>query len=150
MKSFETKIEKTQNEKQSLAPENELEINFTRSSGKGGQNVNKLSTKAQLRWNIDKSQIFSPEEKEKIKYALANRINKEGELILESQEERSQLQNKEIVIERLNNLIQAALLPEKERISTQPTRSSKEKRLEGKKKLGQKKQERSWRPNQYE
>ncbi len=148
---FENKIESKQNMQEkksgSLIPEDELEINFVRSSGKGGQNVNKLSTKAQLRWNIDKSLAFSDEEKEKIKFSLANRINKEGELLLESQEERSQLQNKQRVVERLNNLIKTALAPQQERIATKPTYGSKERRLEEKKMQGKKKKERSWQSN---
>ncbi len=150
MKNFEYKIEKQdplKEKTENLIPENELEISFIRSSGKGGQNVNKLATKAQLRWNIDKSQAFTPEEKEKIKFLLKNRINKEGDLIIEAQDERFQLQNKEIAIMRLNNLVQSALIPQKERIETKPTQSSQERRIEEKKKQGGKKKERNknWR-----
>jgi len=128
------------------ALENELVIDFVRSGGAGGQNVNKVSTKAKLRFNVDSSKIFSPEEKELIKTYLKNRLTKEGEIILESQEERSQLSNKERAIERLKKLIGETLTPEKERVATKPTRGSKEKRLENKKILSKKKGNRSWRP----
>lgn len=115
-----------------VIPESEMEITFVRSGGKGGQNVNKLSTKAKLAWNIGRSAIFSEEEKQKIREQLANRINQKDEIFLESQEERSQLQNKERVIERLHNLIRTALEPIKERIPTEPTYGSQQRRLQEK------------------
>ena len=125
-----------------VVPESEISWAFSRSGGKGGQNINKLSTKAEARWNIDQSQAFTLEEKEKIKLALGNRINKEGDLIVVAQEERSQIQNRERAIERLNNLVSAALIPEKERVATKPTRASRERRLEEKKLRSQKKSSR--------
>ncbi len=132
-------------------PESEISEQSSRSSGAGGQNVNKRSTKSEVRWNVENTAAFTDEEKEKIKSALGNRINKEGELIVVSQEERSWLQNKERAIERLNNLVGTALIPEKERIATKPTRSSKEHRLEEKKHRGETKQMRSQKPsvNEY-
>ena len=133
-----------------IIPENEIAEQFSRSGGSGGQNVNKLSTKAEVRWNIDASKAFNDEEKEKIKQVLGNRINKEGELIITSQEERSQLQNRERAIERLNNLVSDALIPEKERVATKPTRSSKERRLETKKHRGKTKKMRSQKPSTNE
>lgn len=129
--------------RKSLVPISEISEHFSRSSGKGGQNVNKLSTKAEVRWNIDTSEKFTPEEKEKIKLVLANKINKKGDLFVVSQEERSQLQNRERAIERLNNLIESALAPEKERVPTKPTISSKERRLEEKKWVSEIKKTRS-------
>ncbi len=71
-------------ENDSIVPESEIVEQFSRSGGHGGQNVNKLSTKAEARWNIDESKAFSDEEKEKIKKFLANQINKKGELIVVS------------------------------------------------------------------
>lgn len=115
-----------------VIPESEMEIMFVRSGGKGGQNVNKLSTKAKLTWNIEKSGTFSDLEKQKIREVLANRINKEDEIFLESQEERSQLQNKELAIERLHNIIRTAIAPVKERIPTEPTYGSQQRRLQEK------------------
>jgi len=132
------------------ALENELVIDFVRSSGKGGQSVNKLSTKAQLHWNVKNSNYFSLEEKKKIKFFLKNRLTKEDDIILESQKERSQIQNKEIVLTRLKNLIKIALTPAKKRVPTKPTKGSREKRLEEKKIQSQKKTERIWKPtNNY-
>ncbi len=129
------------------ALDNEVTIDFVRSGGKGGQNVNKLSTKAKLRWSVNNSNIFSQKEKENIKFFLKNRINKEGEVYLESKEERSQLQNKKRVLIRLKNLIKTALTPVKERVPTKPTRASKFKRLEEKKIQSQKKAVRGLRQN---
>jgi len=147
MEIFENKPifmkEEEENPEKSIVPESEIAERFSRSGGKGGQNVNKLSTKVEAHWNIDESQAFSVDQKKKIKRILGNRINKEGELIVVSQEERSQFQNRQRAIERLNNLVAAALTSEKERIPTKPTRASKERRLEEKKRLSEKKKWRS-------
>lgn len=136
---------KNPNEKQQkyLIPEKEISESFSRSSGKGGQNVNKVSTKVELRWNVDASAAFSEQDKEKIKKALANRVNKNGDLIITAEEERSQIQNRQRAMEKLNKLVEEALKPEKERIPTKPTRSSKERRLEEKRRQGEKKKFRS-------
>jgi len=120
-------------------PENEIEITFSRSRGKGGQKVNKTSTKATLRWDIYNSQVLTPEEKYKILHKLHNRITEKGELVLWSQSERSQSQNKEAVIARLNDLVNETLIPEKVRIKTKPTKSSKERRIKSKKRISEKK-----------
>jgi len=120
-------------------PENELIITFSRSGGKGGQNVNKVETKATLRWDVYNSQILKPEQKYLILHKLHSRITEKGDLILWSQSERSQAQNKEVVIARLNHLVNDALIPVKARIKTKPTKSSKEKRLESKKHVSEKK-----------
>ncbi len=133
-----------------IVPESEISEQFSRSSGRGGQNVNKLSTKAEVRWNIDESKAFNNEEKEKIKGILSNRINKKGELVIVSQEERSQLQNRERAIERLNNLVKTALIHEKKRKATKPTKASKERHLQSKKRLSEKKKWRSDKPQKEE
>lgn len=110
-------------------PESEYVIHAVRSSGAGGQNVNKVSSKAELRFHIDDSKVLTVDQKEKIKAFAANRINALGELILTSQESRSQLQNKRIVVERLHKIVQEALTPVTERVATKPTKGSKERRL---------------------
>jgi len=126
-------------EEQNFIPEDEIEFQFSRSSGKGGQNVNKVETKVEIRFNIDRSKAFSEEEKEKIKKSLANRINKGGDLIIRSEEERSQLENRRMALEKLNEMIKEALKPEEERISTKPSKAIKERRLKEKKLISEKK-----------
>lgn len=124
---------------QKSVPESELVFEFVRSSGKGGQNVNKVSTKAQLHWNLEQSSAFTPQEKDLIRSYLANRINEKGEVFLSSQKTRSQDQNRVLVIESLNRLITEALTPRTKRIATKPTFSSREHRLETKKHQAEKK-----------
>ncbi len=121
-------------------PESELTITFARSSGAGGQNVNKTSTKATIHWSVGKSLVLSEEEKSRIRTNLANRINNEDELVVVSEEERSQLQNKEIAIAKLQELVAGALYVPKKRKPTKPTKASKIKRLESKKMRSQIKQ----------
>jgi len=114
-------------------PENELVVTFARSSGAGGQNVNKTSTKVFVHWSVGKSFVLSEEEKNRVRTKLANRINNEDELVIASEEERSQLQNRESAVTRLQELVNEALYVPKVRRATRPTRSSKLKRLESKK-----------------
>ena len=123
-------------------PESELNITFARSSGAGGQNVNKTSTKVILHWPVGKSLVLTDEEKGRVREKLANRINNEDELVLMSEEERSQLQNRESAIARLQELVTEALHVPKKRRPTRPSKSSKLKRLEGKKIRSQIKKER--------
>lgn len=127
-------------------PESELQLDFVRASGAGGQNVNKVSTKVQLRWKVNESSVFSAQEKAKIKSFLANRMNEQGEVFMSSQETRSQTQNKERVIERLHELIGKALLPVEKRIPTEPTRGAHERRLQSKERQSKRKQARRWKP----
>ena len=113
--------------------EKELQFSASRSTGAGGQNVNKVNTKVELRFSVISTLIFSDEEKELIINKLKNRLNNDGELVLVSQEARSQLANKLAVIEKFYRLLASALtlpLPRKE---TRPTKASKLKRLESKK-----------------
>jgi len=112
--------------------QNEFVFQASRSGGPGGQNVNKVSTKVELRFHIANSALLNDEEKAIISDKLINKINNLGELILVSQTERSQLKNKENVIEKFYVLINKALTPRKRRLKTRPTRTSVEKRLESK------------------
>ncbi|MFH1077970.1 MAG: alternative ribosome rescue aminoacyl-tRNA hydrolase ArfB [Patescibacteria group bacterium] len=123
-------------------PENEMEITFVRSSGPGGQKVNKTSSKAVIRWNIDASSAYSDEEKARIRERLAHRITKEGDLIVTRMQERSQLQNKLDAIQTLRDVVSEALKEEKERVGTKPTRAAKMRRLDEKKQNARKKVER--------
>ncbi len=119
--------------------EKECTFSATRSSGPGGQNVNKVNTRVELRFSVDGSVLFSEREKKLIHSKLVNRINSEGELILYSESERTQLANKQKVFERFISLVEKVLTPKKRRIKTRPTESSKQKRLEKKKIIAQKK-----------
>jgi len=117
----------------------ELHFSASRSSGPGGQNVNKVNTRVELRFHIATSLLLTGAEKEILLERLGSRINSEGELILVSQSERSQLKNRERVTEKFYAMITKALAPRKKRKATKPTAASKEERLEVKRKLAEKK-----------
>ncbi len=117
----------------------EVKYRTSRSSGAGGQHVNKVSTKVELLFDVDASELLTEEQKAVIRTKLKNRISNEGLLILQCDETRSQLKNKEIVYQRFINLIEEALKPEKKRKPTKRTRASVEKRLKEKKKKSEKK-----------
>jgi len=114
--------------------EKELIFSASRSSGPGGQNVNKVSSRIELRFNVTDSVFLTDDEKELIFQKLKNRINAEGELILTSQAERSQLKNKEKVRDNFFRLLTRTLTINPPRISTKPSASSKKERLESKRK----------------
>ncbi len=116
--------------------EKEFVFATSRSGGPGGQNVNKVSTKVELRFNVISSPSFTEEEKALILEKLKNKINKDGEFIIISQVERSQFMNKEVVTEKFYNLISGALTIQRKRKSTKPTMASKIRRLELKKSRG--------------
>lgn len=123
-------------------PENEIEIDFVRSSGPGGQNVNKTSSKAQLRWNVGRSQAFTQGQKAAIRAHAGHRLSGTDEIVIAEQSERSQLQNRETVVRRLQELVATALTPKKKRRPTKVGRSQKRKRLEEKRLVSRKKQDR--------
>ena len=110
-----------------------------RSSGSGGQNVNKVSTKVILYLNINQSQYLSNEQKLLISDRLKNRINKDGILQISSDVERTQFGNKKAVVAKLEKLLTKALHVDEKRVATKPTKISKIKRLDEKKRLGEKK-----------
>tara|TARA_B100000809_G_scaffold265523_1_gene324623 strand:- start:6607 stop:7005 length:399 start_codon:yes stop_codon:yes gene_type:complete len=124
--------------------EKEVKYRTSKSGGAGGQHVNKVSTKVELMFDVDASELLTERKKTIIKEKLANKISQEGILSLKCEETRSQLTNKEIVFERFINLVKTALTPVKKRRPTRPTRSSVRKRLDSKKKHSQKKSNRKY------
>jgi ribosome-associated protein len=116
--------------------ESEFIFSTSRSSGPGGQNVNKVNTKVELRFNLLLTSVFSENEKEIIFTRLKNKINKESEIILVSQSERTQLMNKVDVTEKFYDLVSNALTIPVKRRSTRPTLNSKLKRLDLKRSRG--------------
>ena len=127
-------------------PDLQREITYktSRSGGKGGQNVNKVSTKVELLFSIEGSALFNEDEKALLKEKLQNRLNKEGWVQVICDEERSQYLNKEKALERLTTLLINALRKPKDRKATKPTKAAKaarlnSKRLQSEKKEGRKK-----------
>lgn len=114
----------------------ELQFQFARSGGKGGQHVNKVSTKAELRFDLRNSALLTDEEKAHLLEKLANKLTIEGELVLTHQTERTQLANKEKVTKKFFQLIGKAFEKPKPRKATKPTKASQEERKDEKKKRG--------------
>ena len=117
-------------------------VTFVRSGGPGGQNVNKVNTKAVARLMVEEMIILSEEEQELVRKRLSNRINNRGEIVLSFQKYRNQLRNRTAVITRMAHLIAWALETKKRRVRTRPHRKAVERRLEEKKHIGEKKRSR--------
>lgn len=120
----------------------EIVFATARSGGKGGQNVNKVETMVEGRWKVEGSSLFTDEEKRLIADKLSNKITSEGFLLVKSQTERTQLENKEQVVKKINALIEKSLKKKKARIATKPSNAAKEKRIQGKKIKSEKKESR--------
>ncbi len=113
-------------------PEGDLEFVASRSGGPGGQNVNKVSSRVTLRFDLERSTVFSPEQRRRIRSKLASRINKDGVLQVTSQLTRSQDLNRADAVARFTALLQKALHEDKARVKTKATRAAREQRLQEK------------------
>ncbi len=125
------KIEPAFDWETSVIPESEVRFNATRSGGPGGQGVNTTSSKVEVRWRIGDSHALHEEQKEALRAFTHHRINRNDEIVITSETERSQKQNKKEALAKLTALVRDALTPEAERIPTRKSRGvkSKERRL---------------------
>lgn len=117
----------------------EIAFQTSRSSGPGGQNVNKVESRVELRFHLLDSQVLTASQKELILEKLGNQLTAEGLLLITAQDDRSQLRNKEIALARFHELLLKSLRRPKPRKATKPSKSAVRKRLEGKKIQGEKK-----------
>ncbi|MCU0706213.1 MAG: aminoacyl-tRNA hydrolase [Fimbriiglobus sp.] len=127
-------------------PDAELSWEYARSGGPGGQNVNKVASKATLRWAVAASAAVSPEAKARLCAAHPSHLTADGEFLVTSQEYRDQERNRQRCEEKLADMVRAALTPPKPRKKTKPTKASQRRRLDDKKRQGEKKSTRrgSW------
>lgn len=115
----------------------EIELEFVRSRGPGGQHVNKTNSAAILRWNLVSSQVLLEETRKTLLEKLSNQITVDGDILIRSEEFRDQDQNRQRCLEKLDDMIEKALFIPKKRKPTKPTRSAKIKRQETKRHRGQ-------------
>jgi ribosome-associated protein len=123
-------------------PDEDFEWKFIRASGPGGQNVNKVSSAVQLRFLLPQNSSLPPAAKQRLRRLAGQKLNDDGSILIFARSERSQEQNRREALGRLEALIRQALIAPKIRKKTKPTRASKERRIESKKKRGSTKRQR--------
>jgi ribosome-associated protein len=119
--------------------EHEVDFSTSRSSGPGGQNVNKVNSKVTLKFDLKRSQALTEEEKDLLLHRLSAKLTTDGVLLISSQEKRSQLDNKESAIAKFEEILRKAFAKRKKRKPTKPSKASKEKRIKSKKVNSEKK-----------
>lgn len=129
-------------------PGDELSESFSRSAGPGGQNVNKVASKVELRWSLAGSRALGEADRAWLLERLADRITSSGDLVVRSSLTRDQARNRADARERLAELVRAALVRPRKRVKTRPGRGAIERRLKGKKRRGELKQARRTRPDE--
>jgi ribosome-associated protein len=130
--------------------ENELQMEFIRASGPGGQNVNKVATAVQLRFDVTNSAWLAPEVKTRLASLAGSRLTESGVLLIEAKRYRTQEQNRADAIARLARLIEQAMQPPKIRRATRPTLTARLKRVETKKRRSEIKKKRRSRPQNWD
>lgn len=123
-------------------PRSELDVRVSRSSGAGGQHVNKTSSRVEIFWNIPASRALSDDERARLLDKLSSKLTTEGSVRVVASDMRSQSRNRDLAEERLVELVRRALIIPRKRRPTKPTRASKEARLEEKKRQARKKRDR--------
>jgi ribosome-associated protein len=125
--------------------EREIELDFVRSPGPGGQNVNKVSSAVQLRFDVQNSPSLPEDVRQRLAKLSGKRLTSDGILVLEAHQYRTQEQNRQVAIDRLVRLVQQASRPTRPRIKTRPSRAAIQRRLEAKRKRSEIKRQRSQR-----